>query len=104
MLVPMGRPSKGDRVPITTKPIRPFADVIRENADKLHMSYGDYVLHLAAHAYGRPEWAPEPGVTGDMLEELLMEDFPQVNAPVTVSPLAALPRPTSKELPTQIAS
>lgn len=100
MLGPMGRPSKGERDQITAKPAKPLGMVIRANADLLHMSYGDYLVHLAAHQLGMPELAPQPGVTGDMLEELLVESFPQVDQVAPVSPLA-LVRPSSKELSTQ---
>lgn len=103
MISGMGRPRKGDRVAIAAKPERPLAEVIQRNATLLHMSYGDYIVYLAAMQLRMPEHAPQPGVTGDMLEELRVE-FPDLSQPVPAAPLAALPRPTSKELPTQIAS
>ncbi|WP_423138201.1 hypothetical protein [Microbacterium sp. HMH0099] len=77
--------------------------MIQRNATLLHMSYGDYIVYLAAMQLRMPEHAPQPGVTGDMLEELRVE-FPDLSQPVPAAPLTALPRPTSKELPTQIAS
>ena len=90
MLSGMGRPRKGDRVAIAAKPERPLAEVIQRNATLLHMSYGDYIVYLAAMQLRMPE-------------ELRVE-FPDLSQPVPAAPLAALPRPTSKELPTQIAS
>ncbi len=99
MLSDMGRPRKGDRVAIAAKPERPLAEVIQRNAALLHMSYGDYIVYLAAMQLRMPEHAPQPGVTGDMLEELRVE-FPDISEAIPPAPLA-LVRRSSRELPTQ---
>lgn len=54
----MARASKGDRWTIAAKPARPLADVIRKNADDLNMSYGDYLVSIAARALDMPECDP----------------------------------------------
>lgn len=60
MLGLMGRPSKGERSLITARPDVELGDVIRRNAKMLNMSYGEYLVALAAHALGMPEHAPQP--------------------------------------------
>lgn len=56
-----GRKSKGDRDNFAVKPMRPVGDVIRTNADKLGMTYGDYCAAILSTALGMPELAPRPG-------------------------------------------
>jgi hypothetical protein len=56
----IGRPSKGDRDAILAKPPIPFAAILKENAEKNGLSYGDYLLVLAAQALDLPQYAPKP--------------------------------------------
>ena len=100
MLVSMGRPSKGERAAITAKPDLVLAEVIRRNATELDMSYGDYLVALAAHALGMSAHAPKPGRALDALEGLSPDFTPVV--PETVAPISVMPAP--KELRTRIAS
>jgi hypothetical protein len=55
-----GRKSKGDRDNFAVKPMRPVGDVIRANADRLGMTYGEYCAALLSTALGMPEYAPRP--------------------------------------------
>lgn len=72
----MGRPRKGDRVPIAAKPERQLAEVIQRNATLLGMSYGDYLVAIAAYAHNMPELAPQPAHTLDTLEGLAPAESP----------------------------
>lgn len=63
-----GRPSKGDRDAFMTKPARPVGDAIREHAEQLGMTYGDYIASILARELGMPEYAPVPPHVND--EEL----------------------------------
>lgn len=67
MLSPMGRPSKGHRVPIMAKPLAPLAEVIKQKADEAGLSYGEFMTALAADALGMPEYAPLPATTHTQL-------------------------------------
>lgn len=102
MLGAMGRPSKGERIAITAKPDLPLATVIRRNADQLGMSYGDYVVALAAHALSMPAHAPRPARSVDALEALEPSAETTPLLPSTVAPVTLMP--TAKELRTRIAS
>ena len=62
-----GRKSKGDRDNFAVKPMRPVGDVIRANADRLGMTYGEYCAALLSTALGMPEYAPQP-VTSEQQE------------------------------------
>ena len=62
-----GRKSKGDRDNFAVKPMRPVGDVIRANADRLGMTYGEYCAAVLSNALGMPEYAPQP-VTSDQQE------------------------------------
>lgn len=54
-----GRPSKGKRDSgILAKPPAEFGAILRENARRLNMSYGDYLVALAAERLNMPEFAP----------------------------------------------
>ena len=53
-----GRKSKGDRDNFAVKPMRPVGDVIRANADRLGMTYGEYCAAILSTALGMPEYAP----------------------------------------------
>lgn len=55
-----GRKSKGDRDNFAVKPMRPVGDVIRANADRLGMTYGEYCAAILSNALGMPEYAPQP--------------------------------------------
>jgi hypothetical protein len=56
-----GRPSKGKRDSgILAKPPVEFGVILRENARRLGMSYGDYLVALAAERLNMPEFAPRP--------------------------------------------
>lgn len=60
MMSPMSMPSKGERHAILAKPAVPFAEILKENADKQGLSYGDYLVALAAEALEMPQFAPKP--------------------------------------------
>ena len=55
-----GRKSKGDRDNFAVKPMRPVGDLIRANADRLGMTYGEYCAAILSTALGMPEYAPQP--------------------------------------------
>lgn len=102
MLVLMGRPSKGERAVITAKPNIELAEIVRRNATLLDMSYGDYLVALAAHALGLPEHAPKPGRALEALEALAFDEGEAPVEPATVAPITALQTP--KERRAKIAS
>ena len=77
----MGRPRKGDdRVSIAAKPERPLAEVIQRNAVLLGMSYGDYMVAIAAIAHGMPQYAPKPTRTASL--DALLSPHPGETAAV----------------------
>lgn len=49
-----GRPSKGDRKLLTTRPPRALADVICGEADRLGLTWSDYIANVLAQAHGFP--------------------------------------------------
>lgn len=105
MLIPMGRPSKGERDAITAKPSLPLGAIIKRNADELQMSYGDYMVAIAAHALGLPDEAPKPGRSVEALdgmEALLPPEFFAPVVPETVAPITTMHN--TKELRTKLAS
>lgn len=102
MLVHMGRPSKGERTVITAKPDVALGELIRRNATQLDMSYGDYIVALAAHALGMPEHAPEPGRSVEALEGLTPDAAEAPVVPASVAPITEIY--PAKELRTKIAS
>jgi hypothetical protein len=55
-----GRPSKGDRDVIVTRPARPLGNVVRARADEAGMTISEYVAMVLARAHGMPEFAPAP--------------------------------------------
>ena len=55
-----GRPSKGRRDAILAKPPVAFGTILKSNAEALDLSYGDYLVKLAAEALDLPEFAPAP--------------------------------------------
>lgn len=54
----MVMPYKGERDAILAKPAVPFARVLKENAEKLGFTYGDYLVALAAQALDMPQYTP----------------------------------------------
>ena len=55
-----GRPSKGDRDSIITRPMRPLGNEIRARADAAGMTISEYVAMVLANAHGMPQYAPVP--------------------------------------------
>ncbi|PYC99854.1 hypothetical protein B4U78_013905 [Microbacterium esteraromaticum] len=53
-----GRPSKGRRDAILAKPPVEFGAILKNNADAEGLSYGEYLVLLAADALGMPQYAP----------------------------------------------
>ena len=65
----IGRPSKGTRDSgILAKPHSDFGKIIRANADAEGLSYGDYLVKLAAERLGLLEYAPVPA--SDRMNEI----------------------------------
>lgn len=56
----VGRPSKGERDNITAKPPVDFAKILKENAKKAGLTYGEYLVQLAAERLDMLEFAPRP--------------------------------------------
>lgn len=54
----MGRPSKGERDAILAKPPLAFGAILKQRADELGLSYGEYLVALAAQALDMPHFAP----------------------------------------------
>ena len=50
-----GRPSKGDRDHIVTRPSRVVGDLVRQRADEAGLTISDYVASVLARAHGVPE-------------------------------------------------
>lgn len=55
-----GRPSKGDRDSIITRPARALGDVVRTKADEAGLTISEYVAAVLAHAHDLPQYAPTP--------------------------------------------
>ena len=53
-----GRPSKGRRDAILAKPPVEFGAILKQNADAEGLSYGEYLVALAAKALDMPQYAP----------------------------------------------
>lgn len=53
-----GRPSKGRRDAILAKPPVEFGAILKQNADAEGLSYGEYLVALAAEALNMPQYAP----------------------------------------------
>lgn len=68
----VGRPSKGVRDAITAKPPLPFGKILKKNATELGLTYGEYLVLLAAERLDMLEYAPTP--TRDRSNEIV--DFP----------------------------
>lgn len=58
-----GRPSKGDRDSIITRPVRPLGNVVRARADEAGMTISEYVAMVLANAHGMPEYSPVPSTS-----------------------------------------
>jgi hypothetical protein len=55
-----GRPSKGNRRPLLTRPPAALADAVRAEAERLDLSYSDYVANVLAEKHGFPPVAIPP--------------------------------------------
>ena len=86
-----GRPSKGLRKTIAAKPALPFGALLEENARRLGLSAGDYLVLLAAERLSMPQYAPK--MPGQDQPEL---DFALAGSPTVMS--------TSEELRSRMAS
>lgn len=53
-----GRPSKGQRVQIATRPLVPLAEAARARAESLGMTMSDYLAMLIAQDTELPQFAP----------------------------------------------
>lgn len=62
-----GRPYKGDRDHIVTRPSRLVGDVIRQRADEAGLTISDYVANVLARAHGLPEPVALPQVDQGVL-------------------------------------
>lgn len=61
MISPMtGRPHKGARRVIVTRPAQPVADVVLREAAAAGMTISDYVAGILARAVGLPQYVPVP--------------------------------------------
>ncbi len=49
-----GRPSKGKRQPLLTRAPAELAQVVRNEADRLGLSYSDYIANVLADKHGFP--------------------------------------------------
>ncbi len=54
-----GRPHKGDRVLIASRPSRVVADLVRQHADEAGLSISDYVAKVLAEVHGVPVSGPQ---------------------------------------------
>ena len=58
----IGRPSKGERKVVVSRPAIPLAERIEELAAEAGYKYvGDFVASILAREAGMPEYAPKPG-------------------------------------------
>ena len=53
-----GRPHKGARHVIVTRPAKPVADVVMSEAAAAGMTISDYVAGILARAVGLPQYVP----------------------------------------------
>jgi hypothetical protein len=61
----VGRPSKGDRDHLVTRPARPIAEAVRAAASELgYDSVSDYVAAVLAERHGLDHLAPLPSHSG----------------------------------------
>jgi hypothetical protein len=49
-----GRPSKGNRAPLLTRPPVELVEAVRAEAERLDLSYSDYIANVLAAAHGFP--------------------------------------------------
>lgn len=49
-----GRPSKGNRSTLITRPPAELADAVRDEAERLGLTYSDYIANLLAAAHSFP--------------------------------------------------
>jgi hypothetical protein len=64
-----GRPHKGERHVIVTRPAKPVADVVMSEAAAAGMTISDYVAGILARAVGLPQYVP-PVSTAQNQQEL----------------------------------
>lgn len=63
-----GRPSKGARDMIATRPPVEVGDAVRIAADKQGMTISDYVAKILAEVHGLPQFAPKTPPVSDQGE------------------------------------
>lgn len=56
----IGRPSKGERDAIMAKPPAQFGAILKQRAEALGYTYGDYLVLLAAESLNMPQFIPAP--------------------------------------------
>jgi len=49
-----GRPSKGNRATLLTRPPVELVEAVRAEAERLDLSYSDYIANILAAAHGFP--------------------------------------------------
>lgn len=75
-----GRPSKGNRDAILARPPVEFGAQLKDEADRLGLSYGDYLVYLAAKALNKPEFEPKLPSTTAATELDLPKEVPTSRA------------------------
>ena len=65
-----GRPSKGQRDLLVTRPAASLGQIVRDSADECGMTVSDYVAGVLARAHGMPELAPAVATPTQHQEEL----------------------------------
>lgn len=54
----MGRPNKGQRDAILAKPPVAFGEILKRNAESQGLTYGEYMVALAAAQLNMPQFSP----------------------------------------------
>ena len=54
-----GRPSKGDRDMLVTRPARVIGDAVRARADEAGLTISEYIATVLANVHALPEYAPK---------------------------------------------
>ncbi|MFC3690452.1 hypothetical protein [Aquipuribacter hungaricus] len=55
-----GRPNKGDRDLLVTRPARAVGDVVRARADEQGLTISEYIATVLAEVHNMPQHAPRP--------------------------------------------